>query len=814
MEWTEIKSIVNDLPVGIAAAVEKSGQASPLTASLQFGRLLGVPVPETETSRITLLTGNSHFAALLDIAGPLHEGEDFEEILMEAVLPDDRKDVKAALLKAFSGKTFCDFRISGASDHSRWISMEGQPFENASGMRAAFFCFSDITARKQQEIASQQELNYMEKISDRNILTKGRYNLSGNSIISYRVISRMGMDIRSCSTYDDTLDLFLKRVDDENDRRRMTKQLDRKELIRLFEQGRPHSEISYRSADDSGNPIWIRKTVDAFRVPFSREIECYICTYDVTEMSIVGNIIAQMEKLRYDHFGLIDTKNGSYCSFRDGGKDGSVFSEPLAYDASIEKRVRSFIQLQDREETLRGLKLCSIQNELEKQDVCTKTVGYLNAEGRQCWRQLEYFYLDAHRDRIVILESNITERHLQEQKHAEQLREALNLQEKAMEAKSAFFSSMSHDLRTPLNGVIGFTKAAIAEKDQETRQRYLQRIESSASLLMDLVNDTLDLSRIESGKMVLKPEITAGKELVEEVVEAVRPAAELKKIRLSTNLDDYPVETVYIDSLKIKKVLLNLLSNAIKYTPQGGSVSLRILRLDPPENRFTRRIIVEDTGIGMSREFQEKLYEPFSQEHRPEAVNVSGTGLGLVIVKRIVDLMDGSIRVKSEIGKGTEFTVDLPVQQIEACSLPVKKAAPLPLEILRGKRILLCEDNYINTEVAQIQLSDAGMLVECAENGLEGIRKFVSSDPGYFSAILMDIRMPVMDGCEAARKIRSLPRPDAGTVPIIATTADAFEEDVRRCQEAGMNAHIEKPVETEKLLRTLCSLIPHREKGD
>ena len=153
MEWTDIKSIVNDLPVGIAAAVEKSEHASPLTAGLQFGRLLGVPVPETETSRIALLTGNAHFSALLDIAGPLHEGEDFEEILMKAVLPDDWNNVKTALLKAFSGKTFCDFRPAGAADHSCWISMEGQPFENASGMRAAFFCFSDITERKQQEIA-------------------------------------------------------------------------------------------------------------------------------------------------------------------------------------------------------------------------------------------------------------------------------------------------------------------------------------------------------------------------------------------------------------------------------------------------------------------------------------------------------------------------------------------------------------------------------------------------------------------------------------------------------------------------------------
>ena len=364
-----------------------------------------------------------------------------------------------------------------------------------------------------------------------------------------------------------------------------------------------------------------------------------------------------------------------------------------------------------------------------------------------------------------------------------------------------FLSSMSHDLRTPLNGVIGFTKLAIKESDADKKQDYLEKIESSGELLLDLVNDTLELSRIESGKYTLEPETLDLRQLAENTVTALRPSAEIKSIRLETELAALPSIPVRADKLKMQKILLNLLSNAIKFTPSGGSVRLSATTLDGSENGFNYRFMIEDTGIGISPEFLPNLFEPFSQEHRQTNVGTTGTGLGLAIVKRIVDLMGGSIHVQSKLGKGTRFTVDLPLKP--AGEEKADAVQPNPTASLKGKTVLLCEDNYLNTEIAAILLKEQDILVDCAVNGEEGVKMFQNSLEGYYDAILMDLRMPVMDGCEATRAIRKLDRPDAKTVPIIAMTADAFEESLHAALDSGMNGYVTKPVIPEKLFSAL-----------
>lgn len=372
----------------------------------------------------------------------------------------------------------------------------------------------------------------------------------------------------------------------------------------------------------------------------------------------------------------------------------------------------------------------------------------------------------------------------------------------ANEAKSAFLSSMSHDLRTPLNGIVGFTDLAIRESREEKRLDYLKKIKVSGSLLSDLVEDTLELSRIESGKMTLDLEPIRCGELAKAVVMAVTPAAELKHIHLAADSSRYPHEVIYCDRLKLQKILLNLLSNAIKYTPRGGTVCLSVEMIDPPLNGMTRRLIVEDNGIGMSEEFLTKLYEPFSQEHRAEAGNVAGTGLGLTIVKRIVDLMNGTITVESRVNKGTRITVDLPISRIEEEG----SGEPVPdrqTVALTGKKILLCEDNDLNAEIAELLLREQGVEVTRAENGQAGVELFAASPEGFFYSILMDLRMPVMDGYAAAKAIRNLKRTDAQHIPIIALSADAFEENKKMAVKAGMTGYLTKPVNPSKLIMEL-----------
>jgi signal transduction histidine kinase len=274
------------------------------------------------------------------------------------------------------------------------------------------------------------------------------------------------------------------------------------------------------------------------------------------------------------------------------------------------------------------------------------------------------------------------------------LAEAKLQADQANESKSIFLSSMSHDLRTPLNGIIGYTALALQEPAIAKKQEFLEKIQLSGNLLLDMVNDTLDLSRIESGKLVLEPEAVDGEKYWESIVTAMQPVAEVKQIKLQTDFTKYPHEMIMVDRVQVKKVLANILSNAIKYTPAGGTVTVTIDAIEPPENGCTRRIVVADTGIGMSREFMQKMFEPFSQERRSEMVNVTGTGLGLAIVKKIVDLMGGTIKVDSVLHQGTTFTVDLPIKYFDkvaaaAASEKDNLQKQAVRTTLQGQRLLL-----------------------------------------------------------------------------------------------------------------------------
>jgi len=382
--------------------------------------------------------------------------------------------------------------------------------------------------------------------------------------------------------------------------------------------------------------------------------------------------------------------------------------------------------------------------------------------------------------------------------------------ESANNAKSVFLSNMSHDLRTPLNGVIGFAELALQEKDSQSKEDYIGKIKSSGQLLLDLVNDTLEMARIESGKLVLKPALVDGTVFWASVVNALVPAAEMKQVQLRSDTNAYPKEIIMVDKVQMKKVLLNLISNAIKYTPPGGFVDVSIQALEPPQKGCTRRIIVEDTGIGMSQNFISHMYEPFAQEHRDRSA--VGTGLGLAIVKSVVDLMGGSITVTSELDKGTRFVVDLPIEHWKEhphmADVQHTEALVDSEDMqLGGHRILLCEDNMLNAEIAQQLLKNIGLDVEWADDGRKGVDMFAVSAAGYYEVILMDLRMPVVDGLAATREIRAMDRPDAATVPIIAMTADAFEETVEMATAAGMDEYITKPIEVIKLYNVLSKYL-------
>jgi len=375
---------------------------------------------------------------------------------------------------------------------------------------------------------------------------------------------------------------------------------------------------------------------------------------------------------------------------------------------------------------------------------------------------------------------------------------------KAIEEKNAFFSNISHDMRTPLNAILGFTR--MARKDgisQEEQQACLSKVESSGNLLLELINDTLTISKANSGKLLLRPEPVRISELFDAIIVPIAHAAADKHITFVPDRSKIMDRTILADKLSVKKVFLNLLTNAIKYTPEGGHVWFKLYNETNAQGQIVSVLSVKDDGIGISPEFLPHIFEPFAQERRT-GYESQGTGLGLAIVKRFVDLMGGAINIHSEKNKGTEFIVHLifPLAPEEIKATP-KTVTAVDLNILRGKRVLLCEDNKLNQEIATVLLKEKGMTVQCAGNGQQGLDAFAINAPGFFSLILMDVNMPVLDGLSATRQIRAMERADAQTIPIIAMTADAFEEDIERCRKAGMNGHIAKPVSPSALYQTI-----------
>ena len=407
---------------------------------------------------------------------------------------------------------------------------------------------------------------------------------------------------------------------------------------------------------------------------------------------------------------------------------------------------------------------------------------------------------------VVIVDIDDRKRLEAEREQREKLQNALMVSETANRAKSMFLSNASHDMRTPLNGVIGYTELALVTEDQNRMLDYLRKIKESSRILLELIQDTLDLSTIETGNYVLHKQTVSCAEVVRGIVTAIEPAAIAKGIIFSVDNSKAIMADINIDIHRVQEILLNLLNNAIKFTDAGGKVELAIECVGSTDRVIHDKLIIRDTGCGISKEFLPKIFEPFAQEHNWDGKRIGGTGLGLPIVKRLVELMEGRIEVKSELGKGTEFTVYLDFERAKKCEH--QEAQMLSnLDKLKGKRILLCEDHPLNADIAVRLLERQGMQVTVAKNGKIGVGIFQKSTPDFFQLVLMDVRMPIMDGLEATKAMRASARDDARRIPIVGMSANAYDEDFQRAREAGMNDYIAKPVMPMILYNTLAKWI-------
>lgn len=423
------------------------------------------------------------------------------------------------------------------------------------------------------------------------------------------------------------------------------------------------------------------------------------------------------------------------------------------------------------------------------------------------------------------------------------LQNALEREAAANRAKTDFMARMSHDMRTPMNGILGLTYLMKDQNEAEMKEE-LPKLREAGEYLLRLINDVLDVNKIENGGITLHPQVCDEEQLFDSIISMMRPQLEQKKIDFHFDKINIIWTYMMLDEQRVKQIFINLLSNAIKFTPEGGRIDFVMELISEDEHTIRDKFIVRDTGIGMSKEFLPRVFEPFSQENR-KTDSMGGSGLGLSIVKQLVELMGGSITVTSEVDVGTEFTLYLnfPLakkpeesegvtsgERMKTCGAGDREQAQVDDKKVVSKsiegeaggaigrsrtgaalpeqvRILLCEDQKLNAQIASRLLEKQGAEVVWKENGKLGAEAFAESEIGYFDAVLMDIRMPVMNGIEAAEAIRAMDRADAKTVPIIAMTANAYEEDVKKSLDAGMNEHLAKPVEPAKLYETLSRYI-------
>lgn len=663
----------------------------------------------------------------------------------------------------------------------------------------------DVTDRKEKEEQYYRQIGVMSESNEKNLIAKAQYNLSRGELIYYAAMRGDAVTIKPDESFKEVLLRIVPVVSSAQERKKMMADIDANRLLELFANGITEGSYEYKRKFP-GYPMMYAHTKYLMSAdPTTGDVMLFFYCYDDTENRLQHIMIDSLSQREYESFGIIDVKTGDFAQTGSAYSD-SHMSTGHNYMMHCAEIVNKYVLPSDRIKMTQNLNMENIVSHLDKNGMYAFHFS-VSEKNRVRLKKLLFRYTDNTKETILFASSDITELYLQEQEQLVKTQKALAVAEKATKAKTDFLSRMSHDIRTPLNAILGTAALAKDElNNPDTLREYIDTITSSGQFLLGLINDILDISKIESGKIELRPEVCKVSDFENSIETAIRPLMDAKHIDFTFSMG-CGYKKIVVDKLRHHQIFFNLLSNAAKYTPEYGHVEYITERIEAPDGMAGVRNIVRDNGIGMTKEYMEHLFEPFSRDTNAEINQIEGSGLGLAIVNNIVKTMNGTISVKSELGKGTEFIVDLFMPLPTESLMPEDDKKIYDEKTLEGKNILLVEDNAINVAIAKKLLEKKGCVITLCSNGQEAVDTFRNSQDNKFDAVLMDIRMPVMNGIDAAIAIRALPRDDAQTIPIIAMTADAFNEDVNKTAAAGMNAHMSKPVEPEKLYKTLIGLL-------
>ena len=679
----------------------------------------------------------------------------------------------------------------------------------------------DITkVRRSQKIFETQMQTLLGAIPE----AQGIFHLdiTSNECLSINGSSKNLDTMERRTTVDDLVRQIAAFVPDEKGKKEFFAFFNRDSLMNAYKKGKAEIKKETESYFDDGSIRSACITARFFMNPSTEHLECVIYGMDITEEKKEHLAYEKHMKEQFDIFNALsrdylniflvdgDTDTAKILKM-DGYVTTGLVNDPdivYPYKATCEQYISERVHPDDQEMMHDAMKIERVVQELkDKKEYVSAYKTLVNGEVH--YYQFKYMRLENTRH-IIAGFQNIDSLITKERKVQKKLELALKAEERSNQAKRVFMNSMSHDIRTPLNAIVGYTTLAASHIDDKGAvKKYLSRITTAGSHLIALVNDVLEVNQIESGNIQMDDLPVYIPDVIEELETIMQTSVSEKDLTFTVDAEEILHKKILTDKLRLNQVLLNILSNSVKFTKPGGNIYFKVKEIeDAPEGYAGYCFYIKDTGIGMSPEFVKHIFETFSRERTVTASGIQGSGLGMAIAKNIVDLLGGTIQVKSEVGKGTETTVIL---QFKLCdSLETHKKDHDRIPDFKGKKLLLVEDNELNREIAVEILQEAGFSLETAEDGTIAVEKMRHADAGKYDLILMDIQMPKMDGYEATREIRKLKEPDKANIPIIAMTANAFAEDRQKAFEAGMNGYIAKPIDISKMMEILKGFLEER----
>ena len=776
---------------------------------------VGIMVISACDSRYSLVAENDRIRQLLG------DGYQSEELFFKSIHPDDAEPVRSALDRGYAANLPITvefrFRPEQKADF-RWYRLMAKGIEREQGERLVYCCMLDITDEKLADAARTEaqrlevrkyetQLNMMAS-SNPSFAASYHLNITKDQCTNMVVQDKAYSDLNKLAASGTASGLFeatANTIPDKAIAAQVRNIFNCNNMLRRFEQGETKISLEYPCHSVRGGVRWVLGSVNMVRNPESGDIEGITYAIDINDQKkseLVSSRIAQQE---FEYIGILYLNTEEIELIQEKSHiEYPKIGQKIPYSSRRHFVQEHFASPLEADSYTRATDLERIKSELAAKE--SYTLSYLQTDeaGRRTCQQMRFSWLDEEHRIVLVVQTDVTASYEHEEKQITDIQNALMEAEKACSAKSDFVSRISHDIRTPIGAITNVTDFAFEDiNDPEKLKDDLRKIQVSNEFLLSLVNDVLDISKIDSGKIELHPEPYFYEDLVSSIQNMFGPLCESRGIRFA--VDQEPVVPyICIDHVRLNQIMMNLISNAVKYTPKGGTVTVSASGKRRPDGQYDCVLTVSDTGIGMSREFQETMFDPFTQEESNPGrdKSVQGTGLGLSLVKKLIDLMGGTISVKSELGRGTDISISFVAAEADAGSVyadkTVKSGTEETAEKMSGT-VLLAEDNAINREIAKRILEKLGLGVIHAENGARAVELFSASAPSEYRAILMDIQMPVMNGYDAARAIRELNRPDAKSIPIIAMTADAFTAAVEHSKAVGMTDYVTKPLDVNLL---------------